>query len=1058
MGECFIDTEWPTLSIGDYETAYDSGFLTFESYINTGLLTEMSPNILVNGSLYPNRLKTLEMPNVETIGSSLFGSYTVSVETILAPKLKEVQSVNFNQELLPSLSELYLKEIETIHDYANIGPFLSETYLYYSALAYVGDSGFCNNSTIRSLYLPECSYVGYYGFYNLTALNTLRLPNLTEVSAYAFYSLPSLTELYLDNLTSINRGVFVDLLSLKSLTINASTILSSTFVDVPNLEALYLPECTMIDNGYMMSGSYPTSLYLYTPKLEYATIGLLASYTSSVNLPAISAVLSDANLFYYGMTAGFLNYIGVENALSVNFSTSHLAQYIHLNNRYGYATSDTVLNLQNCSTVEALTNGCDFGIQAVSGQYGLVLKTPNLESLYSYAAYNFGNLLEIDLRNISTLEVGALNRACYGYPSVTQSGSVYNIIYNGGLKLKNIGSIVSIMQGALSGTFNASSITFSNCESFDFLGLDSSRFGLYMSYYSSSRCSITTEDISDWDFDDPRIYTLNLPKLSEIIIDGNRLNTTGLTTYNYISPKSLFKLDTCSQILFYDGSSNYFSCGSRGIINCETLYIPECTNISYSINTDFHSDKMIIQANTIYAPALETMSNVIFKNTYNMTLSNTVLSNGINLYYDIGQSSVISISDSFTGNVVMSAYSSVTDTLLSNIYLPNFSGELDFWYSNSSYMGLSSIVAITLSDNIDKFNMLFNNSTSASIDLYGQSSISFNSGSYISRGNSVYMTFHDCVALTEIDHKEIGYVTSSSIWFSALSFYGITSQPTSLPNLETLNWEIQADSIYIAEDPISVDYMNYIRYVIPCGSEAYMPNLSTINFSYPSELESYISVFHPAIRFYSNVQSITLGFSSLYDLAWLSASDGVEYVYDIGIPETVTYLSLGNLTGIPTGRNALASKHTLYLPNVETLNISNVSYISQYGLYAANSYLDLPNLEYIENHGLWAPNVSYLSVPEVTSIGTNAFYSCSKLTYIDLPNCSYIGLNALPSLATLIKLGYSSVVSMPSITLGSYNSSIDRIVQVPLSLVSSYKADEMWGSILASYNWLIAGY
>ena len=124
--------------------------------------------------------------------------------------------------------------------------------------------------------------------------------------------------------------------------------------------------------------------------------------------------------------------------------------------------------------------------------------------------------------------------------------------------------------------------------------------------------------------------------------------------------------------------------------------------------------------------------------------------------------------------------------------------------------------------------------------------------------------------------------------------------------------------------------------------------------------------------------------------------------------------------------------------------LSNIIYGSEIKV------LDSKYIPYIARYKFYGSDLTTIDLPECTSIGEQAFDSCTSLTTVNLPKCTSIGDYAFGSCASLttIILSNNQVVTLKNIYT-FINSPIlngTGYVYVLDNLVDSYKSDTNWST------------
>ena len=974
-------------------------------------------------------------------------------------------------------------------------------------LSYVESGLFENCINLKEVYLPKCISVKNDVFNGCTSLEELNLPIYKGSSSismtFYIHDLDNLEQLYLESLErniKVENCPKLEELRLSSLSIigssygylknlpaletlildNLSQLYSFAFMSLPNLKYLILPKCLSINSNIFAENvsqySLPEDVIFSLPEVTYINFQYNGTF-KSITLPAITSF----NSIYDGLAYNQPYYLGLPNVSIIT------------RNNFVYATTmikslshDIIIDLSNLEVIESYA----FNGNYYNSSYGIILRTPKLSEIKSsafHSSYTFSCLKEINLQNVSILNDDVFKD--------TENS------LNSGINFRNLDNIKEVKSGALGGTkINSDTLRLPNCEKFDF------RQGLYTK--NTLRCyslAIRRFDAGSNPGSSYCISNLILPKLSEIITNPDNAYVSYHAPYNAMNifPENIFSLDTCKQIVFYDGSSIYAN-GYSSIMyykKCNLLYIPECLSLKYvynpSINISYRN--MLLNIRELYAPKLQTLENILFRDLHKITISSEITL--LNLEYTYGNVSIIDFSQSFSGFIRFQYYSSYSSYCgsytLSGINLPNFSGYFRFDpdFSWRSYISAdrNRDFNIILGENIegtyiDLYSMIqyFDEDHLKNINTYIQKSIIDNDiyyedSSYHTESTHANLYLPNCNTINYTIFSSVLTLTSTSINIDASMYFSYHEGKIfnvggfiSVPLLESINIYISYDTLSLSsdiQDPTSLAY-NFPNVEIQTYiHELYAPKLSKIKFIFPNEVQQYISMYRACLDFgydrQNGLTSITLGISEMSDMfngsfnsdGTFSAYNRWEYLND----RHLKYLSFSNLNGIPEYRftgGANWSDWTLYLTNAETVNLNNISYISYHGLYIGKlETLSFPNLLYMEGNALSAPNLKFISFPKLQSLGSAVLYSCSKMQILSLPStCSRFSTNALPSNFEVLDLYYNGVVS-GSLQGGSYwysaYHSSEHTVRVPSAYLSAYKNDAFWGSYLSSFHFNI---
>ena len=135
--------------------------------------------------------------------------------------------------------------------------------------------------------------------------------------------------------------------------------------------------------------------------------------------------------------------------------------------------------------------------------------------------------------------------------------------------------------------------------------------------------------------------------------------------------------------------------------------------------------------------------------------------------------------------------------------------------------------------------------------------------------------------------------------------------------------------------------------------------------------------------------------------------------------------------------------------SIESIKLSSVTSIGSDAFQSCSSLTSasFPNAASIGDYAFYScSNLTEVSIPKATSIGDNAFYSCSNLTEVSTPNVTNISQFAFNSCSSLTTI-YIGTNTSTVCTLASHafdNCTNLTNIYVPYSLVDSYKSAANW--------------
>lgn len=998
-----------------------------------------------------SKLKSMYLPNVEYVKSNAFEKCS-SLKNITLSKCIYMEDSIFDD--CNSLEEINLPILSSI------------------------STGICiqNLSNLESINMPMIS--GGIILKNLQTLGTLNLYNLEYIGDIPrSESLPT----YFENLPDI---AFIELSNVKA-------VGQSAFRSLPILNSISLQTCSIIYSNVFAEDSseysLPGSVQFSLPSVKSFDFVSNAIF-SSITLPAVTNFSTFYTTPLY-QTNVYPYYIGLPNVSQIN-GPVNLFDFVGQTSSTTF-THDLIIDLPSLTEIGSSVFSVGGGYSYV-GSNGVIFNTPNLLTIGSYGFYRLKCIKEIDLTNVSVLEEFVF----------ADTYDVNNLSYSY-IKFRNSNNIREIKKGALHNTkLSTSGISLPNCTSFDFrqdgtlaeygiAGYDISTIKPEISYYSM-------------------ITVLDLPSLSEIVIDPN----DGFTNFApmRIFPTERFQLSNCERIIFNDGSSFY----ADGTISelygrrCNLLSIPKCSIFKYIYNSSINSDhhNVLINVRSVYAPRLSSFENILFRDVEILNCSQMALS-FLNLEYTAGNVSNISFNHSFSGTISFANYSNYSSyagmEVLLQINLPNFSGDFDFmpyasryWRFNTNYifnlvLGNTNKTRINLAQINEIFSrqnirlrktFIDNDTTLVNINpgllnniIPYYPSMSF----YIQECTNVYYeTWSSSMVLhqSSVEYKglsNIGY-TLSKYCASIFQLGGCVYAD----NLETAEFSISYASL-VNSSYLSTAQYNYINNCIslPYMNELYAPKFSDIHVKVPYELSSNMLSIRPYLSMPA-MRKLQLGFSTLDTLAFKSYHASVsDYRLEPISGYNITYFSMSNVETIP-----LANGITLNLPNATTVNLDSLTNIygglsipkvsSGINFISKLSTINLLNIQGFMESSINFENllgfssivlnsniVESLSIPKVTGLPTNAFYSLSKVTRLILSSCLYIGMNALPMNISEVYLCSSYVEQFinPLNFMGTMyaSSSILRVFYVPNYALFEqyYYYAPYWSYCEETFNWCL---
>ena len=1025
---------------------------------------------------------------------------------------------------LPSLKELYVKQsgIMSLYNVFNGGSFSTLSVIYAENIdaCELFFEGQCLKSS-TNLILTKCKNVLFPSNVNYNVLNTITLPALSELSLsnlmlsdadwrskYKTYcqwpgdhtlNIPNVLRIYSEgDVASYNGRIYGDIIG--------DTYNMSNGISAENFKiTINAVNCTSIDS-YMFRGritqatTYSASLWhidrseglretiFNTPKLE--NIGEYAfafcSFLGEINIQNVSVLNEGVFRGAFGylpiydwwyMVSSMIDGSKVYEQLYsvVLMGTCNLKGIGNVQEVRSYALENCMfisntLNLMNCRKFDF--NQCK--------DYLINLKTRSYTNFFN--RFTFCDISE--------------KRKVYGPLTVDERTELCNEIYNNhyGLLKNFIAPKLSCIEFEIPSSpsgyqsvyqihdFRLLTLTgylsLNTCRYMEFK--NDNKIGFYYddTYHSFTKVPYYKSALSFAIVAD----SIYIPKCSSIIWDTVNPDIFCLNARQIYAPElSYIKnigIVNCDSVITYN-EANF----------CEMLSYVEYSDINYTHYSSYSSGQDIISYRDIRS---YTVSNISFSySTPNANVTvrlsawpDSITSSPMSLIHFINcqyfslwiQSGILNRTDGL--KVMLGNVSAYSISMCKNMQLYIGNSEIHDDDERMSRHFISGAYAQSSSINYKTYNAKI---YCESLSIYSGHIIKILSGT--NDGRLVSYSLEYCKPI--VGNFINGYLSLLSI--PQLSHIDVLYECNEqIPSrIRSYNSVIDNPNYPLADDAIC----NTDLRVCLFGSEIYAPKLSYISTSFITNNSSHVifgSVYFSFGDLYTQaswcgLNSITLGISNFDQffgievqvpngIASGSTIKTIEFYPDYyslnynGVYQTINgrnrnesiyYVSLSNIK--------VFDRRYLVLPYVKEFYMDNVEYFSNnayLGLTVFSTELKFSKLKKLE--GQIAGNINTLSIPVLSYLGSYALRGCSKMTYVELPKCSYVGDCAFNSKIKIVKLGYSGVATIGSLT-HKYDDGDTKIIQVPMSLLSSYHS--RYGSTITYttyYNkivtWNIMGY
>ena len=823
-------------------------------------------------------------------------------------------------------------------------------------------SPFYRKSVLKRIFIENgVTSIGSTMFEYCVNLTFFEIPNsVTSIGDYAFYGCTSLTSVTIPNgVNSIGDYAFDGCTSLTSVTIgnNVTSIGGSAFEGCANLTSVTIGNSVTSIGDYAFSGC--ESLTSVTIPNSVTSIGNVAFYncTSLTSVTIGNSVTSIGNSAFSGCRG--LTSITIPN--SVTSIGDHTFYNCVRLTSVTFGNSVTSIGDYAFSDCTSLTS---VNYSGTKSQW----KSIAIGSDNSYLTRAFIKCTDGIIGNGNTVTVDSVEYKLnddYTAQVISYSGTPENITIPESVTYEGV-------------TFKVTSI------------------GVEAFYKCTRLTSVTIPNsvtsIGNRAFRDcTRLKSVTIGNSVTSIYSSAFENCTNLTSVNYSGTKSQWK-----SIIF--GSDNdklknaIIKCTDGVIGNGNTVTID---NLEYKINNDYTASlvdyKGILKNITI-------SKSVTYEGyTFNVTGIDGAFSGCTSL-------TSVTIPDSVT-NIGNYAFNGCTS--LTSVTIPNSVTSI----GDSAFSNCTSLTSVTIPDTVTSIGNAFYNCTSLTSVTIPDSVTSIGSA------------FYNCTSLTSVTIPN----SVTSIGSSAFS------DCTSLKSV-TIPDSVTSIGDYVFKNCTSLTNITIPDSVTRIGKYAFENCTSLTSVTIP---DSVTSIGDYAFSSCTSLTSVTIP-NSVTSVG-SGAFCGCHYLKSVTIPNSVT--SIGNsafeyctsLTSvtIPNSVTSIGDYTFSDCSNLKSVNyngtkakwksISGYSNVSQIikctdGIYANSNTIIVDSVNYRLNDDYTAKVISYSGTPEnitilesvtyegltfkVTSIGSSAFFGCSKLKKIEIPDSvTFIGSKAFDGTA-----------------------------------------------------------
>ena len=965
-----LDTSTGLLTISGTGDMYDYGgssYSPFKNYYSSSIKSVIIKNGVTsigNGAFYDcTSLISITIPDsVTSIGEYAFCNCT-SLTSITIPN--SVTSICYSAFYgCTSLTSITIPDsVTSIGGSAFSGCTSLTNITIPNSVTSIGNNAFRGCTSLTNVTIPDSvTSIGEYAFCNCTSLTSVTIPNsVTNIGKSAFSSCTSLT---LIDVSKNNKkyisidGVLFDKDKTKliqypagsnrtiySIPNSVISIGSDAFVGCTSLTSVTIPDSvTSIGSGAFRSCTSLTSVKIPN------SVTSIGNYTFSGCTSLTSITISDSV-----KSIGWNAFSGCTSLTSVTIPNSVTSID---NNAFRGCTNLTIVTIPNSVTsiggyaFSKCTNLTSIDVEKDNSNYSSqdgVLFNKDKTRLIQYPIGNKRTTYNIP-NNVTSIELYAFS-GCTNLTSITISNSITNIgnsAFRGCTSLVSVtipDSVTSIDVGAFEDCTSLTSITIPNSV-------------ISIQPYAFQGCtSLTSVTIPD-----------SVTSIGDYIFQG----CTSLKSVNYSGTKSQWE-----SIKGYNSISQIVKCNDGIYAKSKEIIIDGITfklSDYYTTQVTGYSGSLVnitIPESVAYEGLTFNVTSIGDKAFYKCTsLASVTISNSVTSIGDYAFCNCTSLISATIPYSVKSIgdYAFCNCTSLTSVTIPDSVTSI----GDHAFDCCTSLTSVTISDSVKSIgDYAFSsceNLTSVTIP-----------GSVTSIGRS---TFYNCTSLTSIDYngtvsqwKSIkGYGNVSKIIKCTDGIIG-NGNTVTIDNLKYKIYDDTASLVGYVDTPENLMipksfwYDGYTFKVSSIGVEAFYNCTSLTSVTIPNSVTSIgSSAFSGCTSLksfnYSGTKSqwkaITIGSDNYYlTHAFIKCTDGI-----IGNGNTVTVDSV---------------KYRL-----------NDDYTAE-----VTDYSGMPgNITILES-------VTYEGLTfKVTSIGSSAFFGCSKLKKIEVPDSvTYIGIKAFDGTA-----------------------------------------------------------
>ena len=1025
------------------KSAY-SGSVTIPSSITYNGTTYSVTSIGSSAFLYCSNLTSISIPNsVTSIGGAAFSGCSGLTYVTIPSSVTSIGRYGFWE--CKGLKKVIVNDIAAwckIYVQESSDNPLSYAHHLYSD----------ENTEITELVIPNSvASISDYAFYGCSALTSLTIPNsVTSIGGNAFYGCSALTSVTIPNsVTSIGGNAFHACPGMTEVNINSNAIVSAKRTTTTSLSTLFGSQVKSYVIGNSVT-SIGNSAFYGCNKLTSVNIGNSvtsvgnAAFSGCYGLTSItigSSVTSFGTYAFYDCTALTEVTINSNSVVSKDRTSSSSLSTIFGNQVISYVIGNSVTSIgssafQGCSGMTSITipnSVTSIGSSAFSGCKGLTSITiPNsVTSIGSSAFSSCTGLTSITFPNsVATIGESAFN-SCTGLTTVTIGNSMTSIgssAFSGCTGLKKV---------ILSDMTTWCKIAFAN----------SSSNPLYYAHH---------------------LYSDENTEITELVIPNGVTSIGGNAFYGCTALTSVTIPNSVTSI----GSSAFYECnGLKKVISNDMTAWCKIVFANSSSNPLYYAHHLFSDANTEIAKlvipnGVTKIGGNAFYGCTGLTsvyIPNSVTSIGGNAFSGCTGLTDVTINSNSIASSNRTSSSSLS-TVFGNQVKSYVIGSSVTTIGSNAFYNCSGLTSVTIGSGVTTIGMdaFYGCSSLSAVLINNQDKwlgISFNNATanplYYAHNLYLYieLDFMDNIKIPLSDFNVSENVTSikdyAFVGFSGMTDIMISNSVTSIGNhafqgcsgLTSVTIPNSVTSIGSStfQDCSGLGYFTIGNSVNSIGENAFSGctsltevsiNSNSIVSSNRTSSTSLLTVFGNQVKSYIIGNSVTsIGSSAFYGCSGLtsitfpnsvtsigsSAFYGCSGLTSITIPNSVTSIGSSAFQNCNGLKKVISSDMTAWCKIVFTNSLSNPLYYAHHLFSDANTEITeliIPNdVASIGSNAFYGcTGLTYVDIPSsVTSIGGSAFSGCTGLTYVDIPSSvTSIGGSAFSGCTGLTKVTINS--------------------------------------------------